>query len=73
MQEHQPTKFELFVKSHPFGLRDKFRDALLRRVDPRVTDQTYRNWERGINEPGAQYTATINEVATEIYGEAIYQ
>ena len=71
-QEHQPTTFELFVKSHPFGLRDQFRDALLRRFEPRISEQTYRNLERGVYEPDETRRDIINEVAIEIYNENIY-
>ena len=71
-QEHQPTTFELFVKSHPFGKRDQFRDALLRRFEPRISEQTYRNWECGKYEPDEARRDTINLVAFEIYGELIY-
>lgn len=71
-QQHQPTIFETFVKSHPFGLRNKFRDALIRRFDPCISNQTYRNWERGIYEPDESRRDTINEVAIEIYNKNIY-
>ena len=71
-QNHQPTTFETFVKSHAFGQRDRFRDALLRRFNPRISDQTYRNWERGVYEPDEARRDIINEVAVEIYGETIY-
>lgn len=71
-QEHQPTIFELFVKSRPFGKRDMFRRCLLRKMEPPITDQTYRDWEQGKREPADNRRDIINEVAIEVYGELIY-
>lgn len=66
------TIFSAFVKSRPYGKRDKFRDELMRRIEPRVSDQTYRNWENGLYEPSDTYRDTINLVAMEIYEERVY-
>lgn len=71
-QDHTPTTFEIFVKSHAFGDRERFRRRLMFAMEPPISDQTYRNWERGIYEPDPSRRDTINEVARQIYGEPIY-
>lgn len=72
MKEHAPTIFEKFVMSRPFGKRNEFRNALMKRIEPRISDQTYRNWENGQYEPSETYRDTINMVAIDIYGELVY-
>ena len=66
------TKFQDFVQNIPHGMYAKFRDELLRRLEPRVTDQTFRNWERGKYEPDDTRREAINQVAQEITGKTIY-
>ena len=66
------TQFQQFITTVEHGKYAAFRDVLPMALDPRVTDQTFRNWERGKYEPDDTRREAINQVAQEITGKTIY-
>lgn len=66
------TPFQEFVEKLPHGSYKTFRDAILRRLTPRVTDQSFRNWERGLYEPDDTRRDAINAIAIDVVGSPIY-
>ena len=66
------TLFQQFITTMEHGKYAAFRDALLKAIEPRVTDQTFRNWEKGLYEPELTRRDVINQVALEITGKPIY-
>ena len=57
----------------PHGSYKTFRDAILQRLTPRVTDQSFRNWERGLYEPDDTRRDAIDAIAIDVVGVPIYQ
>ena len=67
------TPFQQFVMNLPHGSYKTFRDAILTRLTPRVTDQSFRNWERGLYEPDDTRRDAIDAIAIDVVGSPIYQ
>ena len=70
--ELKMTKFQQFVSKIEHGNYSRFRDAILQRLTPRISEQTFRNWERGIYEPDEIRRDAINAVAVELTGKPVY-
>lgn len=66
------TPFQAFVEKLPHGSYKVFRDAILQRLTPRVTDQSFRNWERGLYEPDESRREAIDAIAIDVIGTPIY-
>ena len=66
------TKFQQFVSKIEHGNYSRFRDAILQRLTPRISEQTFRNWERGIYEPDEIRRQDIDAVAVEVTGKPVY-
>lgn len=68
----QRTKFQDFIGRLNIYQYSEFRNKVLQRLDPRVSEQTFRNWQNGKYEPDPARRETINAVAVEVTGEKIY-
>lgn len=67
------TQFQQFVSKIEHGKYKAFRDAILQRLTPRICDQTFRNWERGVYEPDPTRREAINAIAVEVIGKPVFE
>lgn len=66
------TPFQEFVTKIEHGNYRRFRDAILQRLTPRISEQTFRNWERGIYEPDETKRDAIDAIAVEVIGQPVF-
>ena len=66
------THFQEFVTKIEHGNYRRFRDAILQRLTPRISEQTFRNWERGIYEPDETKRDAIDAIAVEVIGQPVF-
>lgn len=66
------TQFQQFISNLEHGKYRPFRDAVLQRLTPRISEQTFRNWERGIYEPDETRRQDIDAIAIEMTGAPVY-
>lgn len=66
------TPFQEFVTKIEHGNYRRFRDAILQQLTPRISEQTFRNWERGIYEPDETKRDAIDAIAVEVIGQPVF-
>ncbi|MBQ1780801.1 MAG: hypothetical protein II001_05150 [Bacteroidales bacterium] len=70
------TPFQEFVQNMPHRCYATFRNMVKREMlaaEISISDQAFRNWERGVYEPDtAQKREIINRCAQAVVGKTIY-
>lgn len=69
------TPFQQFIQELPHSQYATFRNMVkleMLKADLGISDQTFRNWERGATEPDEAKCAIINQCAEAITGKRIY-